>query len=156
MNRSISEGRIRSNSAVLRRADAGAVNFHLAEVAVLNYLDGTVRLMTASEALVQMKNASKLPREFWQHIRTLQTPVHSVQVGMPTRYIAYSFDARNAAVDPQKPVPLSHVRQSFIAHVEHKRQELQSKRVSAVPQKINEWLAGRRKGQSGFGLQLIS
>ncbi|CAK0821872.1 unnamed protein product [Prorocentrum cordatum] len=29
-------------------------------------------------------------------------------------------------------------------------------RVSSVPRKINKWLAGRRKGQRGFGLQLVS
>merc|ERR1712217_258745 len=110
---------------------------------------GAVRLMTYKEATDQMKGVSKLPREFWQHIRILQVPIQSVQAGVATRYITYNFDIREGQMEPQTLAPDASLRPGSGC-----RREKEATRVSAVPRKINKHLFEQRKGQ--HYLELVS
>mmetsp|Transcript_97363 Transcript_97363/g.275200 ORF Transcript_97363/g.275200 Transcript_97363/m.275200 type:complete len:671 (+) Transcript_97363:149-2161(+) len=154
-----------AESAVRRsRAVHGAgLSSALREVAVLYYNDvhRTVRLMTGTEAEAQMLErngypASKLPREFWQDVRVLQTPVRSSMRGGVAQYITYSFDARSCETEPQAPIPWAHRRTESVPHVDHRggkkdaRAALQASRVAIVLKKLNEFLRMRH------GLELVS
>jgi len=109
-----------------------------------------VRLMTYAEAIAQMKGASKLPRAFWQHIRLLQMPVQSAHVGVPTRYITYTYDQALAGeIDPQEPVPRGGLQRG-----QQGQERDEAARVAAVPRKLNEQLMRCKKGQ--FYLSLVS
>jgi len=105
------------------------------------------------EAVNQMKGASKLPREFWQHIRMLQLPVQSKTTGVPTRYITYSFDA-NSLLEPQEPMPLGGGARlqllpppvpdpKKMGFSELPKHESEAVRMAALPKLINEYLATR-------------
>lgn len=132
-----------------------------AEVAVLYYTDRTSRLMMCAEATSQMNGASRLPREFWQHIRILQVPVQSKQVRTPTRYITYSFDTTTSVSEPQEPIPLgggpqrSGLKVNPCLAVEGS-EESEAARLKAVPKRINQLLAECNQGEVGYGLELIS
>jgi len=161
MQRSKSDGIVGKHTAA---ASAGAPPQAppLAEVATLYYNDGTVRLMTATEANNQMMGVSKLPREFWQHIRVLQVPVQSVRMGSHTRYITYNFDGRGSSegVEPEEPLvrgalPPAPRRRTASTGLLGCSSEA-SARVAAVPKKINACLAERKKGQAGAGFELVS
>eukprot|EP00747_Dinoflagellata_sp_TGD_P216054 gnl/TRDRNA2_/TRDRNA2_88661_c1_seq2.p1 gnl/TRDRNA2_/TRDRNA2_88661_c1~~gnl/TRDRNA2_/TRDRNA2_88661_c1_seq2.p1 ORF type:complete len:600 (+),score=95.45 gnl/TRDRNA2_/TRDRNA2_88661_c1_seq2:239-1801(+) len=132
-------------------------NLALTEVAVLYFHDGAVRTMTSQEALAQMQGVSKLPKEFWQHIRMLQAPVVASQSrgeSMPTRYITYNFDARSGGCQPQAPL-LRGDQQRTMAVPRHEESR-EGQRVAAVPRKISSALVARRKGEVGAGIELVS
>lgn len=127
----------------------------MTEVAVLYYDDGAVRYMTSAEATKQMENASRLPKEFWQHIVMLQVPV-SVTIGMPnssTKYITYNFDIDTKDYEPQAPLPLRHRRKNSVPNLNN-MQDGEGRLVAAVPRRINECLA-ERKGKFGAGLSIM-
>merc|ERR1719446_831772 len=69
------------------------------EAAVLHYNDGATRYMTTNEALKQMENVSRLPKEFWQHIVMLQTPIPVNISKSTTRYITYCYDAASGGFE---------------------------------------------------------
>jgi len=118
----------------------------LREAAVLYYDDGAVRYMTTAEALKQMENVSRLPKEFWQHIVMLQTPVPvSTSRLDATRYITYCFDASSEGHEPQAPLPLVHRRSNSISHIDFARGQ-EGPAVAAVPRKINSGL-NTKKGR---------
>lgn len=134
------------------------------EVAVLYYQDGGSRAMTGFEALVQMNGASKLPREFWQHIRMLQVPVQGAKGSLTPRFITYNFDARSQGTGPQAPSLLARRRSdtalaAFTSEPLRPTPDLahedETARVSAVPRWINECLRAKRKGEVGVGSLLV-
>jgi hypothetical protein len=127
----------------------------LREAAVLYYDDFAVRYMTTGEAIKQMENVSRLPREFWQHVAMLQTPVAASRPDTVTRYITYTFDAGSSAegFEPQAPLPLLNRRSNSITNFESHGHE--AALVAAVPRKINECLAAKR-GRYGNGMAIIS
>jgi NACalpha-BTF3-like transcription factor len=140
--------------------------------------------MTCAEALAQMKGAVKLPREFWQHIRVLQVPVLSAQVGASTRYITYHYDAESTEAMNAKSGDVIKRDTGVHRSVSKRRNALgvlaagicapekngsmllsaigsepeksEKMLVSAVPRRINERLATLERGQVGAGLQLES
>jgi len=128
----------------------------LRECAVLYYADGAVRYMTTAEAVKQMENVSRLPKEFWQHVVMLQTPVPVMgsRPDLATRYITYNFDAGSEGFEPQAPLPLVHRRSNSISHVDFARGQ-EAPIVAAVPRKINTGLATKR-GRYGNGAGIIS
>lgn len=128
----------------------------LREAAVLYYDDAAVRYMTTGEALKQMENVSRLPREFWQHIVMLQTPVQASMPDATTRYITYTFDASSSAegFEPQAPLPLLHRRSHSTSNFDQNHGH-EATLVAAVPRKINECLAAK-KGRYGNGMTIIS
>lgn len=136
--------------------NTGNGGFPLTEVAVLYFHDGAVRTMTSQEAVAQMSGVSKLPKEFWQHIRMLQAPVVSSSGGCApsSKYITYGFDSRSGGCDPQAPLP----RADHNRHGQSTSHELgdEGSRVAAVPRQISATLAGRRKGEVGAGIELMS
>lgn len=123
----------------------------MTEVAVLYYDDGAVRYMTSAEACKQMENASRLPKEFWQHIVMLQVPVSMAVASAKSRYITYNFDAANREYDPQAPLPLRYRRKNSVPNLDAREGEAQL--VKGVPRLINQCLA-ERKGK--LGLNIVS
>jgi len=139
------------------------------EVAILHYNDGMSRLMMASEAIEQMKGASKLPREFWQHIRILQVPVQSKVFAVPTRYVTYGFDANSHGMEPQEPMPLGGgpraqlrtpklgVETEQLKWASNSRQpDSEAARLAMVVNRMNQHLAERAEKMKRQGLQMIS
>lgn len=126
------------------------------EVAVLCYDDGLSRLMMLAEAVSQIRGASKLPREFWQHIHVLQVPIQSRKAGVPTRYITYSFDINNGGLDPQEPMPLgggarlrlrsaSRTASGRNWALAQKSAESEAARLAAVPKRLNDHLRSKSR-----------
>jgi len=126
------------------------------EVAVLCYDDGLSRLMMLAEAVSQIRGASKLPREFWQHIHVLQVPIQSRKAGIPTRYITYSFDINNGGLDPQEPMPLgggarlrlrsaSRTASGRNWALAQKSAESEAARLAAVPKRLNDHLRSKSR-----------
>lgn len=125
------------------------------EAAVLYYGDGSVRYMTTQEALKQMYNVSRLPKEFWQHIVMLQMPVTvSLHCEANTRYITYSFDANSEGVMPQAPLPLVNKR-SHASQVESSGGK-EGGIVAGVLRKIKDALSNKTKGRYGNGARILS
>mmetsp|Transcript_7977 Transcript_7977/g.18503 ORF Transcript_7977/g.18503 Transcript_7977/m.18503 type:complete len:619 (+) Transcript_7977:62-1918(+) len=127
------------------------------EVAVLCYDDGLSRLMMLAEAVSQIRGASKLPREFWQHIHVLQVPIQSKKAGIPTRYITYSFDINSGGLEPQEPMPLGGGARLRLRSASHqasggrnwaatqKSNESEAARLAAVPKRLNEYLRSKTR-----------
>mmetsp|Transcript_33721 Transcript_33721/g.61060 ORF Transcript_33721/g.61060 Transcript_33721/m.61060 type:complete len:634 (+) Transcript_33721:44-1945(+) len=138
------------------------------EVAILHYNDGMSRLMMGSEAISQMKGASKLPREFWQHIRILQVPVQSKVFGVPTRYITYGFDSNNHGMEPQEPMPLGGgpraqlrnpnpgVETEQLKWAPNSQPNTEAARLAAVVHRVNKHLSERAEKMKRQGLQIMS
>eukprot|EP00930_Biecheleria_cincta_P000452 TRINITY_DN10095_c0_g1_i2.p1 TRINITY_DN10095_c0_g1~~TRINITY_DN10095_c0_g1_i2.p1 ORF type:complete len:622 (+),score=136.57 TRINITY_DN10095_c0_g1_i2:31-1866(+) len=159
----ISKSRSEGSLQPRRPSKEEVVALDVTEVAVLHYNDGLSRLMMRLEAVNQMKGASKLPREFWQHIRMLQLPVQSRTAGVPTRYITYSFDA-NSLLEPQEPMPLGGgARMQLLpppapdpkkmGFSDPPKRESEAARMASLPRLINEYLA--TKGRKHC-LQMVS
>jgi hypothetical protein len=124
------------------------------EAAVLHYNDGAVRYMTTNEALKQMENVSRLPKEFWQHVVMLQTPIPVNMSKSTTRYITYCYDASSGVLEPQAPLSLVHRRSNSITRGEVEIGQ-EPALVGAIPRKINEALA-EKKGRYGKSTTLQS
>jgi hypothetical protein len=127
------------------------------EAAVLYYADGAVRYMTVAEAVKQMENVSRLPKEFWQHIVMLQMPVQPSRHDATTRYITYNFDAASEGFEPQAPLPLVHRRSNSLTHLPHNEQARgqEGSLVGAIPRKINNCLTSQ-KGKYGNGMSIVN
>jgi len=127
------------------------------EAAVLYYDDGAVRYMTTAEALKQMENVSRLPKEFWQHIVMLQMPVPVQQStrSEATRYVTYSFDAGSDGFEPQAPLPLVHRRSNSINQIDHGRGQ-EGIAVATVPRKINAGFSAKNGRYANSGASLAS
>eukprot|EP00931_Biecheleriopsis_adriatica_P004097 TRINITY_DN105815_c0_g1_i1.p1 TRINITY_DN105815_c0_g1~~TRINITY_DN105815_c0_g1_i1.p1 ORF type:complete len:659 (-),score=121.26 TRINITY_DN105815_c0_g1_i1:2-1936(-) len=133
------------------------------EIANLYYHDGMSRLMMLLEATIQMDGASKLPREFWQHIRMLQVPVQSKAVGTPSRFIIYNYDINNDGIEPQEPMPLGGgARMQLLPRSadaasrgseKDRSTASEAARLGAVPKRLNEHLSSKSRTQ---GLELVS
>jgi hypothetical protein len=104
-----------------------------------------------------MENVSRLPKEFWQHIMMLQTPVpmQSAKPESSTRYITYNFDAHSDGFEPQAPLPLVHRRSNSITQTEFGHGK-ESSLVAQVPRKINAALAAKKGGRCGNGAGIVS
>jgi hypothetical protein len=147
--RSVEGGEVRRGSDAGRQRSVEP----LREAAVLYYDDGAVRYMTTAEAVKQMENVSRLPKEFWAHIVMLQMPVHPSRYDVTTRYITYNFDAKSEGFEPQAPLPLLHRRSNSLAHVDPARG--QEAMVGTIPRKINACLTMKR-GRYGNGMGIIN
>lgn len=135
---------------------------HLTEAAVLYYhtteddrLTGATRVMTSVEAQSQInvgqRSVSKLPKDFWQHIRMMQVPILSMQ---GTHHITYNFNLRTPN-EPQTPLPKTHRRSTSDANLAPML-DGGNTRVAKVPREINRLLSERRKGELGAGYELVS
>lgn len=126
----------------------------LREAAVLYYSDGAVRYMTSGEAMKQMENVSRLPKEFWMNIVMLQTPV-TPKPESTTRYITYSYDVHSEGFEPQAPLPRVHRRANSIPNAD-KRHSQDGALVASVARKINAALSTKKGGRYGNGAGIIS